>query len=100
MKIEGGQIPEPGHSVRVTVDGTIVAIFNIGGQLYGIDVRCTHVGGPLDQGHLEGSVVTCPWHGSQFDVRSGAVKRGPAIKPVRAYRVHVEGAALVIEPAQ
>lgn len=99
MKIEGVKPPEPGRSVRVTVNGTIVAIFNVDGRLSGIDVKCTHVGGPLDQGHLEGPVTTCPWHGSQFDVQTGAVKRGPAIKPVRAYQVQVEGTGLVVDPA-
>ncbi len=99
MKIEGVKAPEPGHSVRVSANGAAVAIFNVEGQLFGIDARCPHAGGPLDQGSLAGSVVTCPWHGSKFDVKTGAVTRGPAIKPVRSYKVRVEGTALVVEPA-
>jgi nitrite reductase/ring-hydroxylating ferredoxin subunit len=48
-------------------------------------------GGPLNEGTLDGSTVTCPWHGSQFDVCTGAVLRGPAGAPLKAYRVIVEG---------
>lgn len=98
MKLEGIKAPEPGHSTRVQAEGTSIAIFNVDGKLYGIDSRCTHVGGPLDQGRLEGSIVTCPWHGSTFDVQTGAVTRGPAIKPVRSYRVRADGDTLVVEP--
>ncbi len=99
MKIEGVKAPEPGRSVRVQGDGAVVAVFNIDGQLFGIDAKCPHAGGPLDRGRLDGAVVTCPLHGSQFDLRTGEVSRGPAIKPVRAYRVRVEGTGLVLEPA-
>lgn len=75
-----------------------MAVFNVGGRLYGIDARCTHVGGPLDQGRVEGLTVTCPLHGSQFNIETGAVVRGPALKPVRAYRVRAEADGLSIEP--
>jgi len=67
------------------------AVFNVDGNFCAIQARCTHRGGPLNKGRLEGSLVTCPWHGSQFDVCSGAVRRGPATEPVGVYRVTVEG---------
>src|SRR5262249_61903034 len=67
------------------------AVFNVDGNFCAIQARCTHRGGPLNKGRLEGSLVTCPWHGSQFDVCSGAVRRGPATEPVRVYRATVEG---------
>jgi len=68
-----------------------VAVFNVAGTLCATQAKCTHRGGPLNQGKLDGSTVTCPWHGSQFNVCTGAVARGPATQPVKAYRVVVEG---------
>ncbi|HEY6238111.1 MAG TPA: Rieske 2Fe-2S domain-containing protein, partial [Thermoplasmata archaeon] len=59
--------------------------------------HCTHVGGPLDQGSVSGLQVTCPLHGSVFDLATGSVVRGPAFRPVTAYRARIEGTALVLE---
>jgi nitrite reductase/ring-hydroxylating ferredoxin subunit/uncharacterized membrane protein len=55
------------------------------------DDRCTHKGGSLAGGVMIGGVVQCPWHGSQFDCRSGAVKAGPAEEPITSYRVTEAG---------
>lgn len=77
----------PGSALLV---GT-VAVFNVGGKLRATQNACTHRGGPLSQGALEGSTVTCPWHGSQFDVSTGAVQRGPATAPLKTFTVVVEG---------
>ncbi|MCI4317226.1 MAG: Rieske (2Fe-2S) protein [Thermoplasmata archaeon] len=98
MKVAGVKPPEPGHATKLTVDGAVVAVFNRAGILYGVGARCTHVGGPLDQGAVDGMTVTCPWHGSQFDLRTGAIVRGPAITPVKGYRVQAEPDGLSIEP--
>lgn len=68
-----------------------VAVFNVGGKLCATQNACTHRQGPLSKGALEGSKVTCPWHGSQFDVSTGAVLRGPAMEPLKTYKVVVEG---------
>ena len=68
-----------------------IALFNVGGAYYAIDSTCTHMGGPLCQGTLRGDVVQCPWQGSRFDVKSGKVVRGPAEKPVKQYKVQVDG---------
>jgi glycine betaine catabolism B len=89
--------PAPGEAVRVDVKGIPVAVFNIGGDLRAIGARCTHVGGPLDKGHVAAHVVTCPWHGSQFDLDTGQVVRGPASKPEPAYKVRLEGDVLVVD---
>jgi len=98
MKAPGVKAPGPGTAVRVTVDTMTVAVFNVGGVIYAVDAKCTHVGGPLDKGPVSGTTVTCPLHGSQFDLRTGAVVRGPAGRPVRCYRVREEPDGLAIEP--
>jgi len=67
------------------------AVFNVAGTFCATQAKCTHRGGPLNEGKLEGSTVTCPWHGAQFNVCTGAVLRGPATDPVKTYRVVVEG---------
>jgi len=97
IRVENPTLPAEGRSVRVIANGAPVAIFRIGGTLYAIDARCTHVGGPLDQGSIAGTQVTCPLHHSVFDVRDGRVLRGPATRPVVAYRVRQEGETLILE---
>lgn len=67
------------------------AVFNVGGSLCATQDKCTHQQGPLSKGKLDGSTVTCPWHGSQFNVCTGEVLRGPAVDPVKTYRVIVDG---------
>lgn len=69
----------PGTSREVVVEDRIVAMFNVDGTLYALDGVCPHQGGPLGQGTLAGCVVTCPWHGWQFDVRSGQNQLNPRI---------------------
>jgi len=68
-----------------------VAVFNVNGRLCATQNECTHRQGPLNEGELDGSTVTCPLHGSQFDVSTGAVLRGPATEPLKTYTVVVEG---------
>lgn len=63
---------------RVDVTGMPVLIVRRGGVLLAIGAVCSHAGGPLEEGEFTGTVVTCPWHGSKFDIRTGAVRRGPA----------------------
>jgi nitrite reductase/ring-hydroxylating ferredoxin subunit len=79
------------------VDGTSVNVANANGRLYAFDDACTHMGCSLADGRLAGTVVTCGCHGSQFDVTSGAVLRGPAQKPVRSRSVHVKGDDLLVD---
>jgi 3-phenylpropionate/trans-cinnamate dioxygenase ferredoxin subunit len=71
--------------------GNKINVANDDGTLYAIDDTCTHMGCSLARGRLAGTTVTCACHGSQFDVTSGEVVRGPAQRPVRPYRVVVEG---------
>jgi nitrite reductase/ring-hydroxylating ferredoxin subunit len=80
------QVP-PGSALLVGA----VAVFNVAGRVCATQAKCTHRGGPLSEGALDGSTVTCPWHGSQFDVCTGAVRRGPADNPLETYPVTVHG---------
>ena len=79
------------------VSGTKVSVTSVDGHLYAFDDTCTHMGCSLAKGKLDGTTVTCPCHGSQFNVTSGAVVRGPAKRPVRSRLVRVEGEALLAE---
>jgi 3-phenylpropionate/trans-cinnamate dioxygenase ferredoxin subunit len=95
---DAGEIP-PGRMKVVTVRGERVAIANAQGTLFAFADSCTHDGGPLCEGELEGDAVTCPWHFSRFSIRTGEVIDSPAHEPVRTYPVRVEdGAVLVGEP--
>ena len=76
--------------------GGAVAVANVDGTYYGFDDTCTHKHCSLAEGDLDGTVVTCICHGSQFDVTSGAVKRGPAETPVGSYAVRLEGTDLQV----
>lgn len=79
------------------VAGTNVNVAKADGRLYAFDDTCTHMGCSLANGELEGTTVTCACHGSQFDVTSGAVLRGPAQRPVRSRAVEVDGEDLLAE---
>ena len=94
----GGSKDVPAGAMRVfDVGGTKVNVANAVGSLHAFDDTCTHMGCSLAKGNLSGTTVTCPCHGSQFDVASGAVLRGPAQRPVHSRPVHVEGDDLFIE---
>jgi len=79
------------------VAGTKVDVANADGHLYAVEDTCTHRGCSLATGKLDGTTVTCHCHGSQFDVTSGAVIRGPAARPVRSRSVQIAGEDLLVE---
>ena len=81
----------PGTAKVVHLEGRPIAICNVDGVFYAIDDICTHDGGSLDQGVLEGDVIECPRHGARFDVKTGRPLCLPAITPIRTYPVRVEG---------
>lgn len=61
----------PGSAKEVVLGERIVALFHVEGEVFALDGICSHQGGPLGEGELNGCMVTCPWHGWQYDVRSG-----------------------------
>ena len=78
------------------VDGKTVALANVDGQFYAINNTCLHRGGPLGQGELAGKVVTCPWHGWQYDVTSGKVSMNPSVG-VDCYAIEVRGDDIFVD---
>ncbi len=97
MKVAESKDIEPSSMKAVDVAGERVCIVNIEGNYYAIGNVCTHVGGPLAEGTLEGYEVECPWHGSKFDVRTGEVKNPPASEPEPVYQVKVDGTSILIK---
>ena len=96
-RVSAGNKLSEGEMRVLDIDGTKVSVAAAGGSLYAFDDACTHMGCSLGEGKLEGTIVTCPCHGSQFDVTSGAVIRGPAHQPVRSRSVQTEDDDLLIE---
>jgi 3-phenylpropionate/trans-cinnamate dioxygenase ferredoxin component len=86
-----------GQARMVEVKGTEIAVFNVGGSFHAIDNTCTHVGGPLCEGAVEGVEVTCPWHGAVFNVTTGQVLGPPAGQGVGRYNVRVVGPDIEVE---
>ncbi len=89
----------PGTIREFQVEGKAVAVANVGGQFHAISNICVHRGGPLADGPLEGAVVTCPWHGWQYDVRTGKVGQSPTLG-VDRYAVEVRGDEIFIDVSQ
>jgi len=89
-----GKVSEapPGQVRQIErADKTQICLANVDGALHAIGGKCTHAGGPLGKGALAGTIVTCPWHGSKFDVTSGAVVGPPATRAEPVYEVRFAG---------
>ncbi len=82
----------------VEVDGRAVALCNVGGAVYAIDDVCTHDGGPLDQGELDGDQIECPRHGARFDVKTGKALTLPAVRGVHRYVTEVRDGDIFLDP--
>ena len=89
LGLKGGKLVE--------TQGRKIAVFNLDGEIYAINNACTHVGGPLAEGKVAGEEVICPWHGSRFNIKTGAVTHPPARTAVKSYPVRVTGDNVEIE---
>lgn len=88
----------PGNMIKASADGKEILVINSEGKYYAIDDTCTHSGASLSEGQLEGSVVTCGWHGAQFDCKSGKLVKFPAkINDLKSYNVVVEDDKVIVE---
>ena len=97
VKVAEAQNLSEGQGKIFNVGGKHIALFNIEGTYYAIDDTCTHKGGPLSEGKVRGSTVTCPWHGAIFDLVTGEVVQPPAQVGVFRYNVRVVGNDIEIE---
>ena len=86
---------KPGENKVVNVNGTEVALFNVDGEFFATTNTCSHKGGPLGEGFLESDVVTCPWHGWRFNVKTGVSPVVPTAK-VPTYKVKIEGGEVLV----
>ena len=96
VTVSGVATPEQGTLTAFEAGGEHIAVANVEDTHYAFDNLCPHRQCLLAEGHLEGTVVTCPCHGSQFAVTTGERLRGPAVRGVRTYTVRVDNGVLQI----
>jgi len=98
--VEAGTLDDiPAGRVKLLLyepDELRIAVCNVDGEYYAIEDVCTHDGGPLDQGDLEGDEIECPRHGARFNVRTGEATLMPAVMPVRTFPIKVEGDRVLV----
>jgi 3-phenylpropionate/trans-cinnamate dioxygenase ferredoxin subunit len=87
----------PGQMTRVVVDGVPVLLCNVDGDIYAVEDVCTHDGGELDAGELDGCRVMCPRHGAFFDVTTGKALTLPAVSPLPTYPVTIDGDDICVD---
>ena len=88
---------QPGQMIKVEIDNLPVAVANVGGTFHAFDDTCTHEDCSLAEGELAKTVVTCPAHFAEFDIRNGAVLAPPATVPIKVYPVRVQGSDVQVE---
>ena len=89
---------KPNQIKQVSIDGKDIVVINIGGSYFAINDTCTHAGGSLSEGKVEGSIITCDWHGAQFDCKSGKLVKFPAkINDLESYSVVIESDTIFVE---
>ena len=86
----------PGASKVIDIDGALIAVFNIGGEYFAIEDICTHDGGELASGVLEGDQIICPRHGARFCVRTGEALSAPAYEPAAKFPVRIANGVIQV----
>jgi len=92
---KASDIPDPGKQI-VEVEDRLVVVFHVAGKYYALDDVCTHDGGPLGEGELDGFCIACPRHGAKFDIRDGRALTMPATRDTGAHEVKVEGGDVLV----
>ncbi len=88
-----------GQPKKVTVDGTDIFLLKQGSQIFALANKCSHMGGPLNEGEIKDSSIICPWHGSRFCLKTGAVLDGPATHPQPKLDVQVRDGQVFVRNA-
>ena len=83
------EIPDPGKTV-FEIEDRFVVVFHLDGAFYALDDCCTHDGGPLGEGDIEGFQIICPRHGARFDIRTGQAMTMPAVRGTPSHEVKIE----------
>jgi len=96
IRVAGVEDVPPGQARVVEAGGRLLALVNVEGSFFAIDNACSHRGGPLGEGDIEGAVVTCPWHAWRWDVRTGANVNNPAVR-LACFSVTVEEGSILVE---
>jgi 3-phenylpropionate/trans-cinnamate dioxygenase ferredoxin subunit len=92
-------IPDPGQAV-FEVGDRFVALFHMDGGFYALEDCCTHDGGPLGEGILDGFQIICPRHGARFDIRTGQAMTMPAVQGTPAHEVKIEGDDVLVRVSE
>jgi len=99
-KILAGKVSDitSGKMIMVSTDGKDILVTNVDGNYYAMDDTCTHAGASLSEGSLDGSTVTCPWHGSTWDCKTGKmIAFGVQLNDLSSYKVTVESDEIFVE---
>ena len=96
IRIAGTDEISPGNGIVVEAKDKCLAVFNVDGSFHVTDNMCLHRGGPLGEGDLEGETVTCPWHGWEYNVKTGHCINNPSSN-IKAYEAVVEEGDIKIE---
>ena len=97
VKVAETKDVQPSQMKEVQINGKNICVANVDGKYYAIGNVCTHEGGPLADGKLEGYEVECPWHQSKFDVRTGEVTNPPATESEPTYEIKVDGNSILVK---
>jgi nitrite reductase/ring-hydroxylating ferredoxin subunit len=100
VRVAGVEEIPTGAMKLVDAHGERIAVANSGGEFYAFSDECTHDGGPLSEGELEGELVTCPWHFSRFNIRTGDIVDSPAEEVILVYEVKVEDGGVFVGSAK
>jgi len=90
----------PGQRIITEIEGYFIAVFNVNDEFFCIEDVCTHDGGPVAEGELDGYAIECPRHGARFDIRTGKVLSFPAVVPVPTFPVKLEGDEIFVDIAE
>ena len=90
----------PGQRIISEIDGYFIAVFNVDDEFFCIEDVCTHDGGPVAEGELDGYAIECPRHGARFDIRTGKVLSFPAVVPVPSFPIKLENDEIYVDIAE